>query len=248
VAVADVYAALWRHRLFILGMTLLVGVVAYFLASTQQKMYETAALIRVEQRGATSTGDIITSLEVGQRLAKTYAQIVGTRSIRNRVAAKLDIPRSDVDLSGAPVGDIELVRVFARSKLPARAAAVANAGVAALQSFVADSGTTGEKIVPIDPARVPFTPVSPRVKLTVAVAVLLGLLFNGSLALLLELLADPLPKVEGMEEAFGKAVLATVPELAFKQSATRLSVSGSRTEEPTLLTAIRQPPWSQRAN
>ena len=247
VAVADVYAALWRHRLFIVGMTLLVGVVAFVLASTQPKIYESTALIRVEQRGASSTGDLFTSLEVGQRLAQTYAHIVETREITDRVARRLRLPTSDVSVSSQPVSDIELVRVTAQSKVPAQAALVANATVSTLKAFVAETGTTNEKIVAIDPARVPVVPASPRVKLTVAVAVMLGLLFNCGLALLLELFADRLPAVEDMEETFGKAVLATVPELSFKQSGGRLSVSGEPQPEPSQLAAKRQTRWSQRA-
>lgn len=246
-AVADVYAALWRHRLFIVVMTLIVGGVAYVLVSTQPKVYEATALIRVVQRGAAPT-DLLGSLEVGQRLAQTYAQIVETRSIQNRVAAKLLLPTSQIDLSSSPVGDIELVKVTASSKEPTRAALVANTAVLALQSFIADTGTTGEKIVSIDPARVPTVPASPRVTLTVAVAVLLGLMFNGALALLLELFADRLPPVEGMEATFGKAVLATVPELAFKQSAARLSAAGPMTAEAAPRPAVGRAQGSQSAS
>jgi len=245
VAVADVYAALWRHRLFIVGMTVLVGVVAYVLASMQTKMYEATALVRVEQRG-TTPNDILGSLEVGQRLAQTYAKIVETESIKNRVAGRLNLPASDVSLSSQPVGDIELVHVTATSEIPERARVVANAAVAALQAFVAEKGTTTEKVVAIDPARTPFAPSSPRVKLTVAVAVMLGLIFNSALALLLELFADRLPPVEGMEETFDKAVLATVPELTFKQSATRLSVAGSKAGEPGPIAAVGRAPGGAR--
>jgi len=245
VAVADVYAALWRHRLFIVGMTVLVGVVAYVLASMQTKMYESTAIIRVEQRGV-SASDLLGSLEVGQRLAQTYAQIVETESITDRVAGRLHLPTSEIHISGNPVGDIELVHVTATSEIPERARQVANTAVSALQSFVAEKGTTSEKVVAIDPARVPGAPASPRVKLTVAVAMVLGLLFNSALALLLELFADRLPPIESMEDTFGKAVLATVPELTFKQSATRLSISGSRSGEPSPIAAVGRSPGGTR--
>ena len=247
VAVADVYAALWRHRLFIVGMTALVGVVAYVLASTQPKIYESTALVRVEQRGV-SASDLFGSLEVGQRLAQTYAKIVSTKALRDRVAARLRLPTTQVHLSSSPVGDIELVDVTASSRIPAQAALVANGAVAALQAFVAEKGTNSEKVVLIDPARVPTAPASPRVKLTVAVAVILGLLFNSALALLLELFADRLPSIEDMEGIFGRPVLATVPELTFKQSATRLSVAGSRTADTGSIAAIGRSPGGTRGS
>ena len=49
-----------------------------------------------------------------------------------------------------------------------------------------------------------------------------------------------------MEDTFGKAVLATVPELTFKQSATRLSVAGARAEEPSPIAAVGRAPGGTR--
>ena len=73
-------------------------------------------------------------------------------------------------------------------------------------------------MIVVDRASVPKTYVSPRVELTVTLAVLLGLLLNCALALLAEYLADPLPGSGEMEPVFGLPVLAAIPPLSFPKT------------------------------
>jgi hypothetical protein len=68
------------------------------------------------------------------------------------------------------------------------------------------------------PSGVSTTPISPRVKLSLIIALLAGLIFNGGLALLIEFLADRLPDVDDLEALTGKPVLATVPPLSFRSA------------------------------
>jgi capsular polysaccharide biosynthesis protein len=215
-ATVDVYRTLWRHRFFIVGMTALIGGVALFVTSLQPKIYEATALVRVQQK-ITTAGDAFGSLEVGTRLAQTYAKIVTTRALQQRVAASLagKVEPADISIGSAPVSDVELLQVSARSESPRSAALVANAATVALRSFIADTGTLRDQVIVVDPASVPSTPVSPRMKLTVALALLLGLILNGALVLLAGYLADPLPEQAEMEAVFGVPVLASIPRLSF---------------------------------
>ncbi len=215
-AAFDVYRALWRHRFLIIGLTVLTGGLAFFLSSRQPKVYEATALVRVQQK-ITTAGDAFGSLEVGTRLAQTYAKIVRTDTINRRVAASLvgSVPPADISISAAPVDNVELLEITARSESPQTAALVANAASIALKSFVTDTGTLRDQVIVVDRASPPDIAVSPRVKLTVALAVLLGLLLNCALALLAELFADRLPEPAEMESVFDLPVLATIPSLSF---------------------------------
>jgi receptor protein-tyrosine kinase len=220
-ATVDVYRALWRHRFLIIGLTLVTGIVVWFLASLQPKVYEATALVRIQQK-ITTAGDAFGSLEAGTRLAQTYARIVKTDAIDQRVASKLAgvVPRSDIHLSAKPVVDVELLEVSAKSKSPQRARLVANTATGALQDFVRDTGTLRDQVIVVDRASVPVSPVSPRVKLMVALAVLLGLILNAALALLAELFADRLPEMSEIESTFGRPVLAAIPSLSFPKAPT----------------------------
>jgi capsular polysaccharide biosynthesis protein len=216
----EVYGALWRHRLMIVLLTAIAGAAAFAWARTQPTIYQADALVRIQQRAA-NAGDVygsVNSLELGQRLAQTYARIVETRSMTDRVADSLvgSVPRRDISISASAVGDVELLRVSARSESPRDAAVVANATTAALRKFITETGTLRDQIVVVDRATAPTTPVLPRTATTVAIAILLALVFNSALALAREFFADRLPDVDAWEQRFGRPVLATVPNLDLK--------------------------------
>jgi uncharacterized protein involved in exopolysaccharide biosynthesis len=65
----------------------------------------------------------------------------------------------------------------------------------------------------IEPARVPFKPVSPRVLLNMVLAVFLGGFGALGLAFFLEYLNDTLERVEDVERVFQLPVLGSIPEL-----------------------------------
>lgn len=232
----EVYAALWRHRLMIVLLTAIAGAAAYGWTRTQPTIYQADALVRIQQR-ATTAGDAygsVGSLELGQRLAQTYARIVETRSMSERVAGALSgtVPRRDISISASPVGDVELLQVSARSESPQDAAVVANATTEALRRFITETGTLRDQIVVVDRATAPSAPILPRAKLTIVVAVMLALLFNCALALAREFFADRLPGVDAWEERFGRPVLATVPNLSLKGYSVVLSSVPEPAERP----------------
>jgi capsular polysaccharide biosynthesis protein len=224
---ADVYLALWRHRFMIVALTALAGIAAYAYTQTQPKIYQTSALVRIQQRatGPAEAYGALGSLELGERLAQTYATIVTTGSMHDRVAQILKgkVPSWDISISASPVGNVELLWISARSEHPAVTALVANATTVALRQFVAETGTLRDQVVVVDSAGTPSVPVLPRMRSTVILVVLLALLLNGALALAREFFADRLPEIDLWEEKFGRPVLATVPMLELKAASTVLS-------------------------
>jgi capsular polysaccharide biosynthesis protein len=214
-AATDLYRALWRRRYMIILLTVLVTATAWFRASAEPKVYKASALIRVQQR-ITDPTQAGTAIGVAQHLALTYAQIVAAYSIGNRVYRQLGgrVPRDDINIEGEPVQDLELLYISATSHDAQQAAEVANAAPVALRKFIKESGTPGDQIVTINPAGVPVTPISPHPTRVAILALLVGLVVNGALALLMEFLADRLPEVDELEAALGKPVLATVPKVA----------------------------------
>jgi capsular polysaccharide biosynthesis protein len=246
----DVYRALWRRRYMILALTAIATVFAYYLSSTQTKNYRASTLVRIQQKAA-DPGEAYTSLAVGEQLAKTYAQIVSTSSLRERVGQALGggLSARDVNISAAPVQDLALLHIYATSHDPRIAAMVANAAPGVLRSFIAQTQTINDQIVTINRAGVPNSPVSPRPLRTAVVAFLAVLIFNCGLALLLEFFRDRLPDLEELESAVGKPVLGTIPVLSFKAMTVDQGVSDrerrrvTRPSPPTTesASAIRRP-------
>jgi polysaccharide biosynthesis transport protein len=214
----DVYRALWRRRFLIAFLTLATVVSTYVVVSRQTKIYESSSLIRVQQR-VSDPSQAGTALGIAQHLAQTYAQIVVTDEIKGRIYRQLHgrVPPWNISLSAQPVQDLELLYVNAKSSDPKTAALVANAAPRALQAFIAEQPESlRDEIQVINPAGVSSSPISPRMKSSLIIAFLAGLVFNGALALLIEFLSDRLPEADDLEMLTGKPLLATVPPLTFR--------------------------------
>jgi succinoglycan biosynthesis transport protein ExoP len=215
---ADVYKALWRRRILIVTLTTLVIGGAWFATIQRTKLYRTGVLVRVSQP-INDPAQAFGILEAGQQLAQTYARIVQTRTVAQTIYQNLDkkVPLSEIEgnVHGTPVQSLELLTVTADSPSPARAALIANATPDALRAFIKSSGTLHEQITVVESAIPPSVPFSPNLKLTLILALLLGLFVNGAFALLLEVLSDRLPDSDHLEELSGHPVLVTVPPLHF---------------------------------
>jgi capsular polysaccharide biosynthesis protein len=120
---------------------------------------------------------------------------------------------SEATIAGDPVEDLDLLSITVRSTNPTRAMVVANAAPRVLRSFIRTTGSRSERVVIVKAADVPTSPVSRQLPLKLAIALVLGLIFNGALALLIELFRDRLPEVDELGRALGHPVLATVPAL-----------------------------------
>ena len=204
----------------IIVLTAFVTVVAYFLSASQTKVYEARTMIRIQQK-VTDPAEAFSSLAVGQQLAKTYAAIVTTRTIRDGVRAALggQLSQSEIEIGATPVENLALLVIDAKSPNPEVAAAVANATPAVLRNFISQTQTINDQIVTITKARAPSSPISPRPTRTAILAFLVALILNCGLALLVEFFRDRLPDVEEVEREFDKPVIGTIPTLAFASPA-----------------------------
>ena len=146
---------------------------------------------------------------------------------------------AEVKLSGETIEELSLLTIRARSETPRNAVLVADAAPSALTTFIRKTGPRSEQIVTIK-AATSSSPVSRHLALNIAIAVMLGLIFNGALALVLELFRDRLPELDQMEQALGHPVLATVPTLRLQ----RLPPSARPAEAPM---AIERSPAAETA-
>jgi succinoglycan biosynthesis transport protein ExoP len=218
VSVGDVYRALWRQRFFVLLFTAALVAGVWFMTSTEHKEYKASSLIRVQQRIQDPT-QVLGALETGGRLVQTYARIATTATIAGKIAKTLEgsVPPSEVygSISAHQEQDLELLTITAKSENPGHAQLIANAAPGALRSFVAETATPDDQIITVQPAGLPTSPSSPRLKFNLMVALLLGVIFGGGIALIMELLLDRVRTIDELEHVAGRPVLATVPILQF---------------------------------
>jgi capsular polysaccharide biosynthesis protein len=219
----DVYRALWRHKLFICVLTVLLAAAAWFFLSKQTKIYEATSIVRIQQRISSPT-EAYGAIQTGQLLAQTYAQIVPADVIKNRifttVANSISTDPTEIEIAAVPVERLDLLQITARGPDPVDVALVANAAPRALAAFIRETEKSRDQVVPINRATVPTTPVAPRMKLDLALAIMLGLIINSALALVLELVGDRVRQPEELEELFGLPVLATIPSVKLRSAPT----------------------------
>jgi capsular polysaccharide biosynthesis protein len=230
VTAGDVYRALWRYKVLIAVLTAACVAVTWFVTSRQDKTYVASTLVRVEQP-VTSSGSSFAVLEATARRAETYAQVIDSGALDDRVGriVRGRVPAdeaADPSLGGDPVQDLDLLWISARSHDPATAQTLANATADALTALVADSPGPDE-IVTVKQATRPTSAVSPRVTLNVVLALVLGLIFNSALALLLEVFRDRLPDSDELARTLGYPVLATVPVLQLRRMPSRSGEDGA---------------------
>ncbi len=86
------------------------------------------------------------------------------------------------------------------------------------RSFIRKTAPSSERIVTVKLATT-SSRVSRHLPLNVAIALVLGLIFSGALALLIELFRDRLPEADELEQTLGHPVLATIPNLRLHRMA-----------------------------
>lgn len=208
----DVYRALWRHKVFIVVLTAACVGATWYATSLQASVYEASTLVRIQSA----------SLQDSQELAQAYSKIIDSGALNSRVMRQLarGVPRDDgsgVRLDARTIDDLELLWISARSDKPVRAARIADAASRALVSFVRQTSRFRDRVAIVKAAAPSTSPVEPRTGLNVGIALVLGLIFNGALALLFEMFRDRLPGPEELGQAVGYPVLATVPTLRLRR-------------------------------
>jgi capsular polysaccharide biosynthesis protein len=185
-------------------------------------------------------GDAASELQASQTLAQIYAKIIDSGALRRRLAKLLagkvaPGALSEVNVSAQPVQDLDLLTITTRSRNPQRATIVATATPSALAAFIDKSGSKSEQISTVNTTE--GSAVSKHLALNVALALILGLIFNGALALVLELVRDRLPEPDELGRTVGHPVLATIPSLRLHGVAP-IESAGSSTEAALALDTL----------
>lgn len=204
--------------LIVLGVTALAGI--YTLLQPRVYAADSSGIIRAE-----GTGDIGGEL-MANNLAKSQVQdylvIAQSRGVAERVITDLDLDTSPDALTSqvsiTNPTDTSILRVSARATSPADAQTLADAWMqSTADEVIARASTSNDangSLLGIDvytSASLPGSPVSPNVRLDLAVGLLAGLGLAAVYALLRHRLDRRLNSVEAVESRFDVTVLGTLP-------------------------------------
>lgn len=199
-------ALLWRRRLTMLLVLLLVGAtVGIGLVAVQREYTATARVAAMPpQELSESPANYID-------LLGTLADVAESRPVLGEVAKAIgDRPLGDLrdHVRGSVVAGTVLIQVSATDSDPVKAAQIANAVVAALPDHAPSSGTFLFNTT--EPAAVPTSFTSPNIKITVLAGLLLALALAVAAAVLKDKATRTVDTPDELAELGGSAVLGVL--------------------------------------
>lgn len=153
-------------------------------------------------------------IQVSRQLADTYQVVVHSRRVLDKVTRSLNLPYTHEQMQEkvkvSSVQDTEIITIDVTDTDPYLAARMSNLIAQTFMQEVTEIMNI-DNVSPIDEAAVPDNPVSPRVGLNIAVAMVLGFMVAVGLALLQHYLDQTLKTTEEVDNLLGLTVLGTIP-------------------------------------
>ena len=208
----ELLRALWRRRVIVLAVAVLVVAAAFGFASTQEDVYESSATIALLPDGD-NPSTLPFYLGALDNLLPTYAQLIESRSFLDGVATELPFKTNGGYVKSAvtaePVADAGAMRIIARDADPERAQQMAAATSAAFSAELADDEVLRVRV--IDDARLPDSPVGPRRPLIIGTAVILALALGAAAGLVWDRLFGRVTDPRELAEISGLPSLGVLP-------------------------------------
>jgi capsular exopolysaccharide synthesis family protein len=200
----------------------LLGVaVAAAVSLVQPRIYQADASGFVSAGTTSSAGEASVGDSLAKSRAASYVDLAKSRATAQTVISDLGLTAAPASLIGAvsvsqPL-DTVLIKVSARASTPRAAQQLADAWVQALKQQVdqvenpSGSSTQALRIVPIESAALPSSPVSPNTTRNIGLGFVGGLLLGTAYAVVRSQLDRKLRRAEDIEREFGVTVAAAIP-------------------------------------
>ena len=207
-----------RKRLwFIVLVTILAvgagGVISLFVL---EPVYRASATIIVGKPSSYLDGNRlqIEDLNLNQRLAKTYGEIIKSRGVLENVIFQLKLNLTTQQLKEKTlvklVEGTEFITISVTDTNPGRAAGIANK-MAEVFRFKVVNIMKVDYVQILDDAIVPRLPIKPRLELNMAIAGVLGMMTSIFVVFLLEYLDNTIKTPEDTEKYLGLNIVGIIP-------------------------------------
>lgn len=217
ISLAEILDALKRKWLLIAVITVLcTGIAAGVSIFVIEPVYETSTKLFIGKEENSVEGYNNNDIMMYQRLLKTYSETIKTKDLVSRAVNRTayDLTSAEIleKLNVTTVADTQILQVSYKSKNPNEAKAV-------LEEIAAEFITTSKELVPngnvtvIETIYAPENPVSPNIKMNIAIGFLLGLMVSVGIVFLLEYMDNTYKNKEQLENDLDIPVLGMIPYL-----------------------------------
>lgn len=198
---------------------LLGGIYSFFMITP---IYQSETTLMVNSSKGMSAGDIAASFDLGsinmsQEIVVTYGEIVKSRIVLEQVIEKLNMQETYeemlLEITSAPVGTTEILKITVQNEDPEQAALVANTISSVFVKEVmrilkVDNVETIDKAISID------KPINVKKALNIAISAILGLMLGVFIAFALEYMDNTIKSPEDIEKHLGIHVLGAIPDFS----------------------------------
>lgn len=206
--VIDLFRILWRRKVIVLASLSLTVAAAVAYLTLAEPVYEAESAMTVSP----TTAEDLVFLSAVDTIVPVYADAASSPTTRAAAEAELGRPLGDVFIETFP--GTPIFRIKARDTDPVEAQETAQTvtDTLLLRERSEELGISGLELEQVDRPSVPDAPVYPRRHLTVAVAVLLGIIIGLGLALIRERVSSKVETIEDFARVVGSPALAEIPE------------------------------------
>lgn len=215
----DYLKVLRRRWLWVAVTAVLCAAIALGLSLMQTSRYSSSAKLFVST-SSVSDAELLAGGQFSEARVKSYADLVSSRAVAQKVINKLDLPMTPSELSGevsakSTEGTVNLT-VTATDSDPHRAQSIAQAYAEQLSDTVRELETPpGQNSAPVkativDTASYSDTPVSPKPALNAGMGLIVGLLIGLGLAVLRHKLDTRINSSDDLAEVTSAPVLGSI--------------------------------------
>ena len=222
---AEFLRTLWSGRWIILATVVIATTATYVVSARAPKVYEATSTLFVGDRGKTL--DDFSALQSAQSLTKTYAELIQSENVADRVAGELSGDESGSQLlsrlSFRPITETQLIVLTAEGRTARGAAVLANRYAERFIDYARTnlSTRTRSEISLVDQAQPPRGPVRPRPLLYSAIMLFVSIFLGIGLALLRTQFDRSLGDDEELGRTLDVPVLTRVPTVSSRKLAAK---------------------------
>lgn len=213
----EIFEMLKKRWIMIASITLVAAIVAggisFFVLKPQ---YEASTTMIVSYKQDQEALMDYNQLQMSQKLATTYSQIIKSDRIADKVIKKLDLDLSanalNSKISVSQVDTTEIFKITVKDNDPQLAALIANTEADIFKQEINDMMKV-DSVSTIDVAKVPGSPVAPNKVMNIAIATVLGMMVSVGLVFVLEFLDRTYKTPSDIERHLGLPILGAIPSI-----------------------------------
>lgn len=213
----EIFGMLRKRWLMIASITLsaaiLAGVLSFFVLKPQ---YEASTTMMVSYKQDQDMLMNFNELQMSQKLATTYSQIIKSERIADAVIEKLELDLSAEELnkkiSVSQVESTEILKITVKDSDAELAALIANTEADIFKQQINEMMKV-DNVSTIDVAKVPENPVAPNKVMNIAIATVLGMMVSVGLVFVLEFLDRTYKTPTDIERHLGLPILGAIPDV-----------------------------------